>query len=612
MNYNKKITQFALPLIFILTGSIALFSLHQAIKSGFFYQQKTIIFALVTGFLVGVTISSLLWRRKGIEETHLLKKHQEIINEIEDGYYEVDLSGKTLFANDGIRKIFGYSREEVLLMDNRDYMTPENAAKIFKAFNEVYKTGIPAKGFAYEIIHKDGTPRVLETSITLMKNHNEIPTGFRGITRDISHRRLTEETLRKAKEEAEAASQAKSMFLANMSHEIRTPMSGVIGMTKLLMDTDLSEEQMRYLRLINNCGENLLDVINDILDFSKIEAHQLIISSEEFDPCTIIMEVIGTLILKTAEKGIELVSEKSGEIPDILVGDAVRIRQILMNLAGNAVKFTDNGRIIIRLECIERQDGFADMVFSVQDTGIGIDPEKIDGLFSPFTQVDGSITREYGGTGLGLAISGELASLMNGKIEVKSKPSEGSMFSFHIRLPFRKKYSGDYGQPEEEKQNKGTKPDTDYYKNQLSVLAKKLGKEKFEVLLAEDHPVNRELCEKMLSKIGISAITARNGKEALEKIGGGIYDLIIMDVQMPHLSGIEATKMIREPIIKTGNENTPIIALTAHAMTGDRERCLMAGMDDYISKPISANLLYASLLKALSQKAGSNSPDNQR
>lgn len=589
-------------ILVVLAASAGGFFLYSSSSAIFFNILPFNSWGFVPGLFAGAALVSLFWHRRNIAETHKLRKYREILNEIEDGYYEVDLTGKTTFVNNGIKKIFGYSEEEILSMDNRNYMTPENAGKIYYAFNNVFRTGVPVRGFAYEVIHKDGRPRFLETSITLMKNHYEVPIGFRGITRDITRRKLAEEALKKAKEDAEAASQAKSIFLANMSHEIRTPMNGVIGMTKLLMDTNLSDDQLRYLKFISSCGENLLDIINDILDFSKIEAHQLIVFPKEFRPEKIIEEVIDTLILKSSEKGIDLIYESLGDLPDTLIGDSARIRQILLNLVGNAVKFTDSGKVMIRLECTGIKNGLADMKFTVEDTGIGIEAEKIDNLFKAFTQVDGSISRKYGGTGLGLAISKELAVLMNGNIEATSEIGKGSKFFFCITLPLSENITGETDRGDNKETEPDLKPDILDYKKQIADLAKALDKEKFVVLLAEDHPVNRELCEKMLSKVGISTVTAINGREAIEKLNEHKFDLIIMDVQMPHVSGIEATQIIRESESRTGNKSTPIIAITAHAMTGDRERCLMAGMDDYISKPISTAPLFSTVIKALSGK----------
>lgn len=549
----------------------------------------------ILGISAGGAIASLLWYRRALNQSNILKKHQEILNEIEDGYYEVDLSGKTLFVNQGITKVLGYSAEEMLAMNNRAYMTPENAKKLYEAFNKVYKNGEPMRGVAYEIIHKDGNPRFLETSITLIKNHNDTPIGFRGVTRDITPRKLAQQALEMAKESAEAASQAKSIFLANMSHEIRTPMNGVMGMTKILMDTELSDEQMHYLNLINSCGENLLDLLNDILDFSKIEARQLIIYPDLFKPEKIIEEIIDTLNPKASEKGINIIFEKSESFPGLLMGDALRIKQIVMNLADNAVKFSENRDVQIGLECSWKNEHEACVGFMIKDAGIGMDKDKIDRLFKAFSQIDGSMTRKYGGTGLGLAISRQLASLMNGKIEVESEKGKGSLFTFTITLPYSEPILESLsGRANEKIGQNGL--DLELYKKHVHNHLDSKGKKELKVLLAEDHPVNRELCEKMLSKIDIFPVCAKNGQEALDHLSTLKFDLIIMDVQMPVVSGIEATKIIR----KSGeNQNTPIIALTAHAMRGDREKCLLAGMDDYISKPISMEIFYPTVLNSI-------------
>jgi len=553
----------------------------------------------ILGLSAGAAIASLLWYKRFLTKDHILKKHQAILNEIEDGYYEVDLKGKTLFVNQGISKIFGYNEKEILEMDNRDYMTPEKAKKLYEAFNKVYKSGDPARGVSYEIIHKDGNPRYLETSITLMKNHNEMPTGFRGITRDITPRKLAQQALEMAKESAEAASQSKSLFLANMSHEIRTPMNGVMGMTKILMDTELSDEQAHYLQLISSCGENLLDLLNDILDFSKIEARQLIIYPEVFSPEEIVENVIDTLNPKASEKGISIIFERPESAHSLLMGDALRIKQIIMNLADNAVKFSETGSVNIRLEYPWKNDNETCLRFSVEDSGIGMDSDEISILFNAFTQIDDSMTRKYGGTGLGLAISKQLAALMNGNIEVGSEKGKGSVFTFTVTLPSANREKDSLTDYTREKPH-DKRLNIDLYKKHIHDYLESKGKTELKVLLAEDHPVNRELCEKMLSKINIFPFTAKNGQEALDHIANHIFDLIIMDIQMPVVSGIEATKKIRE---SETNKKTPIIAVTAHAMKGDREKCLMAGMDDYISKPISPEILYSTVLNQLMLKS---------
>jgi len=662
-----------------------------------------------------VTFMDVTERREAEEALRKAEKEfRTIFENANDGIIILDLTGKILEVNGVVCRRLGYSREEFLQMNVRDIDNPYNAALLAERISRLLVTSHSI--FEGINVRKDGTEVPVEISACLF-NYKGAP-AIVGMTRDISERKradaetaLRAAELERAKKQAEAANRAKSEFLANMSHEIRTPLNGVIGMTELALDTQLNAEQRGYLETVKLSADSLLTVINDILDFSKIEAGRMELETIDFNLRDCLEEALKTLALPAIEKGLELLCDIASDVPELVRGDSGRLRQVIVNLVGNAIKFTHQGEVTLRVAVAEEGGNLCLLLFTVADTGIGIPAEKQKSIFDPFTQGDTSTTRKYGGTGLGLTISARLVAMMGGTIWLRSSVGRGSQFHFTAQLNTVRKNAGsialasseslrgvkvlivddnatnrqilqamlrhwempstsvesageglavlknacDAGEPYRliltdmhmpnmdglafvEKvracpllcataivmlTSAGPQEETERYRELriaacltkpvrkrelLSVMLTALGQLKasyevialpseqapqgtgLSILLAEDNRVNQAVAARMLEKMGHSPRIADNGTEALSMLEVQKCDLILMDIQMPEMDGLTATRRIREKERICGS-HVPIIAMTAHALKGDRERCLEAGMDAYIAKPISAREL---------------------
>jgi len=501
-----------------------------------------------------------------------------LLDQVRNAVIATDLEGRIVYWNHFSEVLYQWKADEVLGKNIAETIVTEEESGLIKdVIEDIILCGYQES--EHMVRRKDGSLFPALYVFNVLKDQQERIMGFVGVSIDLTEWKKAEQDLRQAKERAESATKAKSEFLANMSHEIRTPMNAVIGLTDLLLETKIDSEQQDYIKTIRSSGDSLMAVISDILDFSKIEGGMLDLEKETFNVQQCLEASVNMVAQAAARKGLRLGFKVEPNVPRRLLGDSTRLKQILVNLLGNAVKFTEAGAISIIVSS-RPKDGKYVVQFAVKDTGIGISTDRMSRLFQSFSQVDTSTTRKYGGTGLGLAISKNLAELMGGRIWAESEQGKGSIFYFTIQAEASP-------EPSPAKPQGGpllTPPGLEHE------AKKHLG-----ILLAEDNAVNQKVAIRMLERLGYRADIAVNGLQVLGALQNHPYDLVLMDVQMPEMDGLEATRSIRN----MPGRQPYIIAMTAHAMKGDREECLEAGMNDYVSKPVRIEELQAAIERSL-------------
>ena len=520
---------------------------------------------------------SLLSQKQAKELSKSEQRFRDVSEAAGEYIWETDKTFNYTFVSERSREVKGLKPEEILgcsIMsftheDEKQHISDvlAEAAETHSSFSVEYKSLSNNEKECWE--QMNGVP--------LFDSNDEL-TGFRGAGLSITERKLAEIELLRSKKKSEAASQAKSDFLATMSHEIRTPMNGVIGMAQLLKDTKLDEKQRSFVDVITQSGQLLLGVINDILDYSKIESGKLELEHSLFNVKELIDETYELMLHQAKEKGVSLVVIGAESASIEVLGDVVRLRQILVNLLSNAIKFSSDGEVRLVIHCEESNNSW-DLKLSVEDDGIGMSEEAQGKIFTSFMQADTSTTRRYGGTGLGLTITSKLIALMGGNIDVESEEGKGSTFKVNLKL---EKCNAD-----------DLSAGNNTNKSSLELNDLKLSNKS--VLLVEDNKVNQLVAKSMLDKTDIQVEVAENGKEAVEKAKERDFDIILMDLSMPEMGGIEATKLIR----KLDNRTMPIVALTANVASSDRSECAEAGMDDFMGKPFESDELLVVLKKWL-------------
>lgn len=525
-------------------------------------------------------IGNLVYTFSAMREARKLSEARliAVFENAPDAFIQLDENGIVTDWNNNAENIFGYRKDEVIgkvfNMVKADRSSETNGS--FQAISHK-EENYNVNGMIREVVgqRKDGSRFPVEIRTCEAEFENE--TVYIISARDVSERNLNETKLQQAMQAAEIANSAKTSFISNMSHEIRTPMNSIIGMTNLALKLQLDEKMRDYLQKIDFSAKHLLSLINDVLDFSKIEANKLELEKLDFNLSSIINNISSQLGHLASNKNLQLIFDMSACMSLPLRGDALRLTQILLNFTSNAIKFTTQGSITLRTQLVREDERAYLLRFEVQDTGIGLEHNEIPQLFQVFHQSDATITRKYGGTGLGLAISKQLVELMGGEIGVTGQPGVGSVFWFMVAL------------------EKGDLKTDD-------VKAEKVDLKKLEgavVLLVEDNLFNQQVAVETLHEVGVIVMIANNGQEALDEMQKQSFDCVLMDVQMPVMGGLEATRRIR---LTPNIANTYIIAMTANAGNEDKTRCFAAGMNDFVSKPISNEQLYAAIAKAFTPR----------
>ena len=522
-------------------------------------------------------------RRKQVEEA--LAEETEVfyllMDNTQDGIYFKDAANRFTRINRAHARALGISDpRQALGKADSDFLSPECARAAVADEQQIMQTGHPLVGKMERVTRGDGTPTWYSTTKVPIYNSQRRVAGTLGVSRDITELKRTEEELQAAKEAAEDASRAKSEFLASMSHEIRTPMNGIMGMTDLVLDTELTVDQRDCLNLVKVSAESLLTVINDILDFSKIEAGKLDLEVIEFALADSLAETMRILSLRAEQKGLELVCDVQAEVPTTVRGDPTRLRQIIINLVGNSIKFTERGEIALSVELMSIEEDWVELHFMVRDTGIGISPDKQTSIFEAFSQADTSTTRKYGGTGLGLSICARLVGMMGGRIWVKSELGEGSQFHFTVRLGAGMTVPGTLPADEQ------------------SLLG-------LPVLVVDDNATNRLILERTLRRWGMEPTPVASAAAALAALQRANaerrpYSLVITDFQMPEMDGFDLVERIKQ----SPEPSSPaIIMLTSAGQRGDGAQCRQLGVSAYLIKPVRPSELRGAIVTLVEQQA---------
>ena len=516
------------------------------------------------------------------QREHQQKLMQDIIDNIPSAVYIKDIEGKYVIVNKKFGEIFGLKPEDILGRKDTEVFSDQRQESYQIADEQVktYKTTITLE----DTLERNGRKTYFWVmKFPLLDAHGDVQ-NICGLATDITERKENELKLLQATRAAESARTAQESFLANMSHEIRTPMNGIMGMTNLLQSTGQTNEQSEYTDNILESARHLLAIINDILDFSKIKAGKFQFEHIAFKPRHAIKKAIYPLQFKADEKMVKLVLDIEGEVPEVLMGDPLRLQQILINLVGNALKFTAEGSVHIMARCLEADPGHCMLEVKVADTGIGIPQDKLQLIFESFTQNNVNTSRKYGGTGLGLAIVKQLVELQGGRVWVESVPGKGSVFGFTIRYEV------------------GELPENNLPIPQPIGADDEKLLESIRVLVAEDNVINQKVVSITLEKQGATVDVKNNGLDAVNALRTGSYDIVLMDLQMPEMDGYKATRIIRQEI----DGMIPIIAMTADALKGEAEKCFESGMNGYISKPFEPKDLYQEILRLIRRRKGAS------
>ncbi len=513
--------------------------------------------------LAEIVSNALLKRQSENSRQEAQQFLNKIIDAIADPIFVKDEDHCWVVLNQAFCTFLGYTREELLYKSDYEFFPKEQADVFWEKDKLVFDSGEENLNEEY-ITDVTGKKHVISTKKSLFILEKTGAKYLVGVIRDITEQKQAEEALRDALNQAQSATTAKSQFLANMSHEIRTPMNGILGIATLLASTQLNDEQKQFVDMLQQSGKRMMTIINDILDISKIEAGKIQIVNEPLNIRTLLRSVLTPIVKQAQSKDLQIDLKITDDVPAMMLGDAARIDQVLTNLVGNAVKFTETGTIKVACSVAETYHQQIMIRFSVTDTGIGIDKEALSHIFDPFYQVDSSITRQHGGAGLGLCISKQLVEMMGGKLSIKSVLKEGTTFIVDIPL---------------------ARTDASIKQKPVSTEHTFNPKEK-RILIVEDDDVCAILTKVFMNKLGLESDTAVNGHEAIQKLKTERYDLVLMDCQMPVMDGYEATRAIREGAAGENNTSIPIIAQTAYAMKDDEIKCLEYGMNGYISKPL--------------------------